>query len=143
FFSVVLMLSLAGPTTCISQTQLNARVTMKVAQSVKRKEPGWRFVMGVCTCPPLLPSQLFDDVAQWDRKRADGRREHVGMQIYRIGAQKEIIDFMKGFGTQRWTGGARVQRYDLGDEAYLIDVSQKDNRGTVKIANPVQIWMRK
>ncbi len=65
------------------------------------------------------------------------------MQIYRIGSQKEISDFMKGFRTQRWTGGARVQKYDLGDEAYLVDDSQKNNGSIVKIANPVQIWMRK
>jgi hypothetical protein len=113
------------------------RLTTQVAGSVKKKEPDWRYVMGFCTCPPLLPSQISDDVADWSRKRADGKSEWVAMQIHVIGNQKEAIEFMSHFGSGRSRARSVIRKYELGDEAFLIEYSAGD------IKNPSQMWMRK
>jgi len=113
------------------------RLTIQVAGSIKKKEPDWRYVMGFCTCPPLLPSQISEDVADWSRKRADGKSEWVAMQIHMIGNQKEAIEFMSSFSSGRFRAHSVIHKYPLGDEAVLIEYSAED------IKNPIQMWMRK
>lgn len=113
------------------------RLTIQVAGSIKKKESDWRYGMGFCTCPPLLPSQISDDVADWSRKGVNGKREWVAMQIYVIGNQKEAIDFMSHFSPGRLRARSFEYKYPLGDEAFLIEYSAGD------IKNPSQMWMRK
>ena len=133
----ILPLSLSLTSSSIAQVPAK-RLTIQVAGSVKKKEPHWRYVMGFCTCPPLLPSQISDDVAVWSRKRVDSTSEWVAMQIYVIGKQEEAIDFVSRFGSGRLRVHSSIQKYDLGDEAFLISY---DSSG--KIKNPIQMWMRK
>ena len=99
------------------------RLTIQVAGSIKKKEPDWRYVMGFCTCPPLLPSQISADVADWSRKRADGKSEWVAMQIHMIGNQKEAVEFMSSFSSGRFRAHSVIHQYELGDEAFLIEYS--------------------
>jgi hypothetical protein len=128
--------ALSLPTSSIAQVPAK-RLTIKVAGSIKKKEPDWRYVMGFCTCPPLLPSQISDDVADWFRKRVDSTSEQVAMQIYMIGNQKEAVDFMSRFSSGRFRAHSVIHKYELGDEAFLIEYSAED------IKNPIQLWMRK
>jgi len=90
-------LALCLPSSSLAQVPAK-RLTTKVAVSIKKKEPEWRYVMGFCTCPPLLPSQISDDVASWFRGRVDSRSESVAIEIYLIGNKKEAIDFVSRFG---------------------------------------------
>ena len=131
-----LPLSLSLPQSSIAQVPAK-RLTIQVAGSIKKKEPDWRYVMGFCTCPPLLPSQIYDDVASWSRGRADSRSEWVAIQIYLIGNKKEAIDFLSRFGSGRARIHSSIQKYELGDEAFLIDKTAE------KTANPIEMWMRK
>jgi hypothetical protein len=89
----ILPLSLSLPQSSIAQVPAE-RLTIQIARSIKKKEPDWRYVMGFCTCPPLLPSQISDDVATWSRGRVDSRSEWVAIQIHLIGNQKEAVEFM-------------------------------------------------
>src|SRR5258708_3819011 len=114
-----LMLSFVFPAIVRTQGQSTPRFSTEIGRLIKRKEPEWRYNQGFCTCPPLLPSQLADEVATWERKRANGTRERVGLMIVTIGSKTEAIDFMKGFASGRWQGHSRVQKYQIGDEAFL------------------------
>jgi hypothetical protein len=137
----ILAACLLTPALTLSQSSIAQvpakRLTIQVAGSVKKKEPDWRYVMGFCTCPPLLPSQISDDVADWSRKRADGQSEWVAMQIHTIGNQKEAIEFMNQFSSGLSRVHSVIHKYELGDEAFLIEYSAAD------IKNPTQMWMRK
>jgi hypothetical protein len=139
--SFVIAVCVLTPALTLSQSSIAQvpakRLTIQVAGSVKKKEPDWRYVMGFCTCPPLLPSQISDDVADWSRKRADGKSEWVAMQIHMIGNQKEAIEFMNHFNSGRSRAHSVIHKYELGDEAFLIEYSAGD------IKNPTQMWMRK
>lgn len=138
----VLLLFGFFPTQCVAQMHPMARVSPKIAQSIKRKEPEWRYTIGFCTCPPLLPSQVANDVAQWDRKRANGTREVVAMQIYTIASRTEAIDFMKKFASGRYQGHSRIYKYQLGDEAFLLDYSDVKTESNVILKNPMTLWIR-
>jgi hypothetical protein len=130
------------PAPCVAQALPMARLTPKIARSIKRKEPEWRYIMGFCTCPPLLPSQVNDDLAVWNRKRANGTRERVGLQIYTIGSRSEAVDFMKNFASGRYRGHSRIYEYQLGDEAFLLDYSDVKTGPNVTLKNPLSLWIR-
>ena len=128
---------------CVAQVRPLARLTPKIARSVKRKEPQWRYLMGFCECPPLLPSQLADDFAEWERKRANGTQERVAMQIYTIASRTEAIDFMKNFASGRYQGHSRMNKYQLGDEAFLLDYSAVNIDPNANLKNPITLWIRR
>jgi len=138
--SLIIAACLLTPAFTLTQSSIAQvpakRLTIQVAGSIKKKEPDWRYVMGFCTCPPLLPSQISEDVADWSRKRAD-KSEWVAMQIHLIGNQKEAVEFMSHFSSGRSRAHSVIHKYELGDEAFLIEYSAAD------IKNPIQLWMRK
>jgi hypothetical protein len=64
------------------------------------------------------------------------------MQVYTIASRTEAIDFMKKFATGRYQGRSRMQKYQLGDEAFLLDYSDVKTEPNVKLKNPISLWIR-
>ena len=64
------------------------------------------------------------------------------MQIYTIASPLEAIDFMKHFGDGRYQGHSRMEKYQLGDEAFLLDYSAVNTDPNAKLKNPITLWIR-
>jgi hypothetical protein len=105
---------LSGPA---QQTQ-RTPTTFLMARQVKRIQPGWRFVGGWCTCPPLVPGQIWRDNATWERKDRRGQREFVSVEIVKASSTEETAKWMRQFGTKG--SSCSTETISLGDEGYLL-----------------------
>ena len=109
--------------------RLKAVTSADFAEALGAEEPGWDFVPGVCTCPPMYSGQKAQSVVGGWRREADGmRREVVSMDIYEIVSAGEAAEGMKGYGRGGPGSACRVEKYAFGDEAYLshCPVNPKD-----------------
>jgi hypothetical protein len=105
---------------CVSASGLQAErapTTFVLARHIKKLEPAWRYIGGVCTCPPLVPGQVWRDEGSWERKDKRGRREAVNVEIVKAASPEETADWMRRVGAK--SSGCRVESYALGDEGYL------------------------
>jgi hypothetical protein len=95
-------------------------ITTELARAIKRKEPGWGYTPGVCTCPPLVRSQLSHDVGIWVRKDEEGNRESISIDIYKIAITEEAVEYMNDIGRGRHGTRCQLEVYELGDEGYVF-----------------------
>jgi hypothetical protein len=104
---------------CLSVSGLQERTptTLLLARHIKQWEPGWRYIGGWCTCPPLVPGQVWRDDGTWERKNKRGGRESVRVAIVKAAFPEETADWMRRVGAK--SSSCRVEPYALGDEAYL------------------------
>ena len=115
----VLISAFAGRTGAM-QIPVMAPLTTRLAREIKHKEPSWRYTAGWCTCPPLVSGQLSHDVDSWERKDREGNRELLDMDIYKISTAEEASEWIRRFGRGDFGKGCEVEKYQLGDEAYLL-----------------------
>ena len=94
----------------------------EVAKVVKSKEPGWTYMPGNCRCPRITAGELEHEIGSWKRKVLFKRREEVRIDIYTIASAEEAAQLMKQWDRREIKiGWPQVKRYDLADEAYLLD----------------------
>jgi hypothetical protein len=94
-----------------------------MARKVKRLEPTWQYIAGVCTCPPTVPGQEWRDIATWERKSKLGYRQFINVEIVKAASTNETANWMRQFGAKN--SSCRVETYPLGDEAFLLTCSQR------------------
>jgi hypothetical protein len=100
--------------------RLNTLTSADFAEALGAEEPGWDFIPGVCTCPPMYGGQKAQSVVGGWRREPDGaRREVVSIDIYEIESAAEAAVGMKGYGRGGSGSACRVEKYAFGDEAYL------------------------
>lgn len=92
----------------------------KVVHSVKKKAPQWHFIPGVCTCPPLVPSQKSYASGGWHLEDRKGKPRHVGIYVSEVPSAEEATAWMEGVSWREVAAGWQRERYWLGDEASLL-----------------------
>ncbi|HKC65897.1 MAG TPA: hypothetical protein VKB86_19795 [Pyrinomonadaceae bacterium] len=137
FLNLMLSMYVATP---LSAQIPNMRIplTTEVAKVIKSKEPGWKYITGVCHCPRITSGEVVLDIGKWERKIKGGRLETIRMRIHKIASTEEAAQWMDQWNREIAIGWPQVKRYDLADEAYLLD-----HRFGVNSVNPITIFFRK
>src|SRR5215510_8933573 len=98
----------------------------RTAAAIRNAEPEWRFIGGICTCPPLVDEQLGVAVGTLNRS-LNGSSDHISVDIYSIATGR----LRRGWIYSRLHGnvakGCSVTDYKLGDDATMatyFDTSQ-------------------
>jgi len=91
-----------------------------VEHAIKDKEPRWRYITGICSCPPLMPTQKRVAVTQWARKGKTGKPESINISFYEVASSADAAEWMTHFDRGEVGQGWQASRYELGDEAYLL-----------------------
>ena len=118
----VLFLVLLVCSCVLAQKTDRIPTTLVMARYVKRLEPGWRYVGGWCTCPPIVPGQVWRDEGSWERLNRRGQPS-VKVEIVKAASTDEAAGWMRRFGTKG--SSCRVETSSLGDEGYLLTCSQR------------------
>lgn len=125
-YSLFLVFLLVLTTTMPIKAQGRTPLLNKVVRLVKKQEPQWRFIYGVCTCPPLVPSQKSYTAGGWYIEL--GRdKPRVDIYISYVPTVKEAEDWMESMSRWKLPEGWRKEKYLLGDEAYLTRTPDKAN----------------
>jgi hypothetical protein len=119
-------------------------LTSVVARAIKNDEADWNYTPGHCTCPPLISPQESANLGIWERRDKKGELEQLIMEIYEIPSVGEAFKFIRGYDSDTYKGPCRVQRYELGDEASLLDCSAVHISENTKVfGGPMVLWLRK
>ena len=93
---------------------------LQIRQALEAKEPTWKYVDGIESGRvPIVPSERTALVGQWQHKQKDGRQENIAISIYQVESRAEAIKWLMPTGNGQVAPGWRVDRYKIGEEAYL------------------------
>jgi len=112
------VLLLLATTTALIKAQGRSPLLDRVVRSIKREEPRWRFIPGVCTCPPLVSGQRSYAAGGWYLEEA-GERRHVSIYVSYVPSAQLAAEWMESMSRWPVAEGWRGEKYSLGDEAYL------------------------
>ena len=119
-------------------------LTSAVARAIKNDESDWTYTAAHCTCPPLISPQESASLGIWSRRDKKGEIEELIMDIYKIPSVEEAVQFIRGYDSDTYKGPCRVQKYQLGDEASLLDCSAVHiSENTKVMGGPIALWLRK
>ena len=111
-----LLLVAASPT----KAQNESPVAVRVERVIKDSEPSWRYIRGVQTGRvPMTPGERVLVTSLWERKRKGGKREGVSVHIYEVPSASEAGNWLNAVRAGEVGSGWKVEKYHLGDEAYL------------------------
>jgi hypothetical protein len=105
--------------------------------AASKKEPQWEYIAGICDCPPFFPDERKVIDGSWEQKGGTGTTDiHVG--IHEVGSCEGLAGWLGRLtrGGKAW-GRWNAEKYDLGDEAYLL--TQSDER---KISPNYELYVR-
>lgn len=117
------LLSLLATAVPAPSAQARTPLTYRMARSIRRVEPDWRYSGGWCTCPPRVRGQVWRDIGIWERDDKQGHRETVKVEIFKAASSEESADWMRRFGSVGPNGSCQTERFQFGDEAYLLKCS--------------------
>jgi hypothetical protein len=104
----------------LAKAQGESLVVVRVESMIKNKEPNWRYIRGIQSGRvPKVPSEKILVTSLWERKRKNGKREGVGVNIYEVSSASEAGSWLKPINAGEVASGWRVEKYQIGDEAYL------------------------
>jgi hypothetical protein len=113
----LLLLLVTAP---LAKAQGESPVVVRVERFIKDKEPNWRYIRGVQSGrAPGAPSEKILVTSLWERKRKNGKREGVGVNIYEVSSASEAGSRLKSISAGEVASGWRVEKYQIGDEAHL------------------------
>ncbi len=115
FLTLLLVPTIAMPIKAQGRTPLLS----KIVRLVKKQEPQWEFIYGVCTCPPLVPSQKYYTTGGWHIGLGKDNPRDVNIYISYVPTVKEATEWMESMSRWKLGEGWRREKYNLGDEAYL------------------------
>ena len=122
----LMRLKLALTIICLSfaplplRAQGESHLVTTVEHAIKEKEPKWQYIRGICTCPPLIPTQTRVDVTEWVRKGKAGQRESINIDFYEVASSADAAQWMTRFDRGEVSKDWQANRYELGDESYLL-----------------------
>jgi hypothetical protein len=110
------------PLVCIMpvRAQNELPVISRVERVIKNKEPEWKYIRGICTCPPLIPEQKSVSVTEWERQDKRGIRESIDIEFYDVASAEEASQWMLRFDRGEVAEGWKIKKYDLGEQAYSL-----------------------
>jgi hypothetical protein len=114
FVTIFLILAACLP----ASAQGRSPLLDKIVASVRKANPKWHFIPGVCTCTRLVPSQTSYAFGGWHPGKLTSRRR-VSIYISYVPTTADAADGMAEIGRRDVVSGWQRQRYTFADEAYL------------------------
>lgn len=116
----ILALVLLFVTLPLTKAQDESPLVVRVERIIKDKEPNWRYIRGIQSGRvPRVPSEKILVTSLWERKRKDGKREGVNVNIYEVSSASEAGNWLKPISAGDVATGWKVEKYQIGEEAYL------------------------
>ncbi len=116
--SLALVLLLVTPP--LAKAQDESPLVVGVERIIKNKEPNWRYIRGIQSGRvPRVPSEKILVTSLWERKRKNGKREGVSVNIYEVSSVSEAGRWLNPISAGEVTSSWKVEKYQIGDEAYL------------------------
>jgi hypothetical protein len=116
--SLALVLLLA--TLPLTKAQDESPLIVRVERIIENKEPNWRYIRGIQSGRvPRVPSEKILVTSLWERKRKNGKREGVSVNIYEVSSAVEAGSWLSPIKAGEGASGWKVEKYQIGDEAYL------------------------
>jgi hypothetical protein len=116
----ILALLLLLVTLSWTKTQDESPLVVRVEKIIKSKEPNWRYIRGIQSGHvPRVPSEKILVTSLWERRWKNGKREDVSVNIYEVSSASEAGNWLKHISAGDIASGWKVERYQIGDEAYL------------------------
>ena len=116
--SLILALLICAPMTAKAQSK--SPLVTRIEQSIGRKESGWKVSRGIQSGRVrIAPSERTLVASSWERKLKGGGRESVSLNIYEVESSSEAARWLHPIGEGKVAAGWRVQKFEIGDEAYL------------------------
>ena len=111
------LLFVASP---LRKAQGESPLVMRVERIIKSKEPGWRYIRGIQSGRvPRVPGEKVLVTSVWEPMRKNGRRESVMLNMYEVPSASEAASWLKSISVGGVVSGWTVEKYQIGDEAYL------------------------
>jgi hypothetical protein len=116
----ILALMLLFVTLPLTKAQDESPLVVRVERIIKNREPNWRYIRGIQSGRvPGVPSEKILVASLWERKRKNGKREAVSVDIYEVSSASEAGNWLKPISAGNVASGWKVEKYQIGDEAYL------------------------
>ena len=116
----ILALGLLFVTLPPAKAQDESPLVVRVERIIKSREPSWRYIRGVQSGRvPVVPGEKVLVTSLWERRRKSGKREGVGVNIYEVSSASEAGNWLKPVSAVEAASGWKVEKYQIGDEAYL------------------------
>jgi hypothetical protein len=116
--SLALMFLFVTP--LLTKAQDESPLVVRVERTIKNIEPNWRYIRGIQSGRvPRVPSEKILVTSLWERKRKNGKREGVSVNIYEVSSASEAKSWLNPIGGGEVASGWKVEKYQIGDEAYL------------------------
>jgi hypothetical protein len=107
--------------TPLTTAQDESPLVVSVERIITSKEPNWCYIRGIQSGRvPRVASEKILVTSSWERKRKGGKREGVSVNIYEVSSDLEAGRWLKPISTGEVASGWKVEKYPIGDEAYLI-----------------------
>jgi len=94
-------------------------ILQRAAANIMNIEPGWRFVAGLCSCPPLMKEQVGVAIGTWELRSADTSLRRVDVTVHSIATADAASRYMRADTRKHVGAGWSIQDYDLADGGYL------------------------
>jgi hypothetical protein len=118
FSSLVLMLLVCAPGAV--KAQGGSPLVIRVEQTIRSKEPGWKYVRGIQSGRiRLVPSERTLVASSWERQLKGGGRESLYLNIYEVDSPSEAARWLRPISEGKVAAGWRVEKINIADEAYL------------------------
>lgn len=114
FLAIFLIFAGSVPTGAQGRSPLLNRIEA----SVRKANPKWHFIPGVCTCPPLVQSQSSYAMGGWYLGKLTSSRR-VSIYISYVPSPASAADWMAELGRRDVVTGWHREQYAFADEAYL------------------------
>ena len=115
-----LALALLFVTLPLTKAQDESPLVVRVERIIKNKEPNWRYIRGIQSGHvPRVPSEKILVTSLWERRRKGGKREGVSVNLYEVSSASEAESWLKPISAGDVALGWKVEKYQVGDEAYL------------------------
>jgi hypothetical protein len=114
-----LLILLCSTATVALQNRPEELAIQRVVDVVHSHEPDWRYIGGICTCPPLFEAQVGISIGTFERNQRSRHRERVELEVVAASSPDAASQWIRRFGNGGAAEGWTTEPYQLGDEAYL------------------------
>jgi hypothetical protein len=98
------------------QQQSDRSILNDAVTVLRKEEPSWTFIGGVCSCPPLINEQESVSVARIEDRQG---REIAGITVFQISSSEVASTWLKNFSSRQVAPDWTVAPYDVGAPAYI------------------------
>jgi hypothetical protein len=104
-----------------------ASLAQKVEDAIRAAEPDWQWTHPILDSSPIVPSEKRLLISRWKHTSRTGKVEAIDLHIFQVDSRHDAEMSLAPEREGKVASGWKVNRYSLGDEAYLATYG-KDQR---------------